>query len=125
MEQKLPRQEDRSLVHCLTCLLFKTLSSASSTLFRSGFRNSFILDFCSDEITIWLFLPIVWLLDFTRPNSRHTVGFLFSIFYFSYHFTFSFDAQIFLLSVTRSHVLSTSLLFAAGLEKQRAGLRKN
>ena len=50
--------------------------------------------FRSNARTILIFLlQIIWIVHFTRPNSRQTSAVYFSIFDFSYHLKFSFDAQ--------------------------------
>ena len=50
--------------------------------------------FRSNALTILIFLlQIVWIVQFTRPNSRQTSAVYFSIFDFSYHLKCSFDAQ--------------------------------
>ena len=48
-------------------------------------------------------LQVVCNMEFTRPNSRHKPAFFFSIFYLSYHFNSSFDAQDFLFIHDRCH----------------------
>ena len=88
-----------SLLCCLN-----HLNSASSTSPRSGFRYRFryrftLNPFCSNALIIFvLFFQIVWFVEFTRPNSRHTSAFLltFSI----YLITFSFKAKNLPLFVT-------------------------
>jgi len=74
---------------------------------RSDFRNLLFLDpFRPDPLIILvLFLQIIWIVVLTRPNSRHTST-LFFIFYFSYHFNFSFDAQNFPFIPDYSHVIT-------------------
>ena len=49
------------------------LSTALSTSLFSGFRNRFILDlFRSNALVILvLFFQMIWIVEFTRPNSRH------------------------------------------------------
>jgi len=58
---------------------FNHFSSAFLTSLRSGFRNSFILDPShSNAQWIWvLSLRIVWIVEFTRQNSRHTSSLFF------------------------------------------------
>jgi len=72
---------DRSLVQYMSLLLCCSnhLSSASSTSLRSDFRNRSILNpFCSKApIILFLFLQIFWIVEFTRPNFRHTPTFFF------------------------------------------------
>ena len=65
-----------------TLLLFSCLnhlSSASSTSLRSGFQNCFILSpgHSNALIILVLLLQIVWIIEFTRQNSRHMPGFFF------------------------------------------------
>jgi len=57
-----------SLLSCLN-----HLTSSSSTSLRSCFRNRFILDsFCSNaRKSLVMYLQIVWIVEFTRLNSRH------------------------------------------------------
>jgi hypothetical protein len=83
-----------SLLCCLN-----HLSSASLMSLRSGFQNHFILDvLCSNALIILiLFLQIFWIVEFTRPNSRHTSAFLFS--FAICHIT-NFSFKTFLLFVT-------------------------
>ena len=79
------------------------LSSISSTSPLSGFQNHFSLNlFCSNTLIILvLFLQIIWIIEFTRPNSQHTQAFLFSpFFYLSYHFNFPLNSQNLFLFVT-------------------------
>jgi len=75
------------------CQLIGTLSricdlndlwNASLTSLRSGFRNRFVLDpFSSNTLIILvLFFQIVWVVEFTIPNSRHTSGFILFSFMF-------------------------------------------
>jgi len=54
------------------------ISSASSTSIRSGFRNHCILDpLCSKALRILvLFFEIIWIVEFTRTNSRQPTSFL-------------------------------------------------
>jgi len=50
--------------------------------------------FRSNAPTILIFLlEIVWIVQFTRPNSRQMSAVYFSIFDFSYHLKFFFEAQ--------------------------------
>lgn len=83
---------DRSPVLWLFCC-WNHLSNASSTSLLWGFRIRFILDpLCLNALIILLmFCQMFWIVEFTRPNSRHTSVF-FSSFYLSYNFNFSFDA---------------------------------
>ena len=86
-----------SLIYCL-----KYLNTASATSLRSGFRIRNILDpFCSNALIILvLSFKIIWFVEFTRPNFRHTSAFIFFLmFYFPDQFNFSFDAQILLVNV--------------------------
>ena len=55
------------------------LSSTSSMSLQSGFQNCFILNsFCSNALIIFiLFFQIVWITEFTRPNSWHLSNLLF------------------------------------------------
>jgi hypothetical protein len=64
-----------SLLSCLN-----HLSSSSSTAFRPGFQNRFMLQlFRSNALIILvLFLQIIWTVEFTRTNFRHG-SFLFSV----------------------------------------------
>ena len=65
-----------SLLSVLSCL--NQLSSASSASLRSSFRNHFILDpLCSKALIILvLFFQMIWIVEFTRPNSRQSASFL-------------------------------------------------
>ena len=80
------------LAGTLSCLSsLNQLSSASLTSLHSGFQNHFILiPFCSNELIIF---PIVWIIEFMRPNSWHMSNFFLSTLYLSYHFNFSFNAE--------------------------------
>jgi hypothetical protein len=61
----------------LCCL--NNCSSASSTSLRSGFHKYLTRNpFCSEALTD-LFFQIVWTVELTRPNSRHTSTFLFPL----------------------------------------------
>ena len=62
----------------LSCCL-SNFSSASLTSLPSGFRNRLILDpFCSNTAIILVtFFQIVWIVEFTGPNSWHVFTFLF------------------------------------------------
>jgi hypothetical protein len=92
----------RKLLNGTLSLIYglKYLSGASATSFRSAFRNRIILDpVCSNTLKILvLFFQIIWFVEFTRPNFRHTSAF-FLIFYFPNQFNFFFDAQILLVNV--------------------------
>ena len=81
---------------------FSHLSSASLTTLRSGFPDRFILDpFCSKvQIILVPFFHFVRIAEVTRPNSRHTSSFFFSIFYWLYLFKFSSTFISFLLFIT-------------------------
>jgi len=61
----------------LSCL--NHFRSASLTALLSGLRSRFILDlFRSNAHWIWiLFLQIVWIVEFTRQNSRNTSALFF------------------------------------------------
>ena len=73
---------------------------------------------------------IILILRFTDHLDRRTcetkfpphVSFVFPIFYISYHFKFSFDAQNLHFVRHGNHYHSTSLLFAEGLEVNRETL---
>ena len=60
-------------------LLKNHLSSTSSMSLHSGFQNLFILDlFCSNALIILvLIFQIVWIIEFTSPNSPHLSAFFF------------------------------------------------
>jgi hypothetical protein len=94
----------------LSRLCANDLWNAPFTSLRSGFRNSFVLDqFSSNTLIISvLFSQIVWVVEFTRPISRHRSGFIFSVFYLSYHFKFSFDSQNLSSILDGSHVITLS-----------------
>jgi hypothetical protein len=84
------------------------LSSASSTSLLSDFRNLHIIYlFCENALIILLlFFEIIWIIEFTRPNLRHTSAFFPPIFYLSYQFNFFFDAQNFPFVRDCSHVIT-------------------
>jgi len=85
-------------VSLLSCL--NHFSSASSTKLSSGFRNCFILIACPSNTLIILAVvcQIVWIVEFTRPNSRHTSGFClpFSIFHINLTFPLTLKILYFL-----------------------------
>ena len=106
----------------LLCCLNNS-SSASSTSLRSGSRNPFSLDpFCSNApiILVLLFL-IIWIVEFTRPNSPTHVSFLFfSIFCLSYQFNFSFDTQSLLFVA-----VATLLRYQSAVNCSRTNVKGN
>jgi hypothetical protein len=65
--------DEKSIVHwyIVTSLLLTLLIQCLMTSLFLGFRNSHILDlFCSNPLTILvLFCKIIWIIEFTRPNS--------------------------------------------------------
>ena len=116
--RRLPFFTQLSLLCCLN-----NSSSTSPTSLLSGFRNRFMPNpFCSVApiILIPIFL-IVWIVEFTRPNSWHTsTFFFFSIFYLSYQFDFSFDTQG-LLFVT----VATLALYQSAVDCSRTNVKGN
>jgi len=100
-KKKLPRDEDRSPVHChFSCS--QHCSIASMTPPRSGFLNRFIINpFRSNAlITLVLFLQIYWTVEFMRPNPRYTLAIFFFLCLFVVSRCLFFDAQKLLLFVT-------------------------
>jgi membrane-bound ClpP family serine protease len=83
----------------LSCLNY--LCSTSTMSLHSGFLNCFMLDlFCSNTpIILALFLQVIWIQEFMRPNS-HT-------------FQFSLFHSLFTASQTFSSIVKTFLLFIA------------
>ena len=63
-------------------------------------------------IILVLFLQIVWIMQLSRPNLRHTSAFSYSILYLSNRFNFSFDTQDLPFFRGCSHVIT--LPFSAG-----------
>jgi hypothetical protein len=65
------------LIVTLSPLLLKPLSSISSMSLHSSFQNNFILDpFHSNTLIIMALFPqIIWIIEFTRPNSWHKLAF--------------------------------------------------
>ena len=94
--RKRPLTETLSFLSCLN-----HLSSALTTSLRSGFRKRFIFHpFCSNVLIILvLSLQVIWIIEFTRQNSRHTsASFVYSpILYFCKHFNICFGAVNLLL----------------------------
>jgi hypothetical protein len=87
---------------------FNHFSSASSTSLPSGFRNRLIHDPPRSKalIILVMLLQIVWIVEFTRQNSRHFSYFV-SILHFMYQFNVLFlTLKTFLLFVTVSVTLS-------------------
>jgi len=113
----------RSMVHGQFWVTKTTLSRASSTSLRSGFRNRFILNSFrwNALIILVLFFQVVWIVQFTRPNSRHTSA-LFFPFYIS-RVTLRVPSKVkpFLLLVTAA-MQSLCLQLTAGIDKQRVTL---
>ena len=89
----------------LSCL--NHLSSSSSTSLRSCFRNRFILNpFCSNALTnLVMFLQIIWIVEFTRPNSRHTSALFFPFSMCRVTLSFPSTLKTFLLFVTVAMLL--------------------
>ena len=84
------RTARRTILSLLSC--FNRFNSASSTSLRSGFRNRLIHDhFWSNALIILvMLLQIVWIVEFTRQNSRHTSGLFFPFHISRTNLTFSF-----------------------------------
>jgi len=61
----------------VSCL--EHLSSAIPKPLRTGSQNRFILGpFCSNALKIFvLFLQMVWIIEFTKPNSQHKSAFFY------------------------------------------------
>ena len=89
------------MVRCqLSCLNhFKQRLSKS---LRSGFRNLFILYPLRSNalIILILFLQIIWIVEFTRPNFRHTSSFFLPFSFCRITLTFPSTPKGFLLFVT-------------------------
>jgi len=72
------REQNLSLGHCHFSLAYHLLKSPKQRLIeslRAGFRNRIILDpFCSNTPIIFVVLSyIVWIVEFTGPNTGHTL----------------------------------------------------
>jgi len=88
--------------YSVTSLWLNHLSSASSTSLCSGFRNIVGLDpFCSNALIILvLFFQIIWIVEFTTPNSRYMSAFFLSFSVCHITLTFPSTLKSFLVFVT-------------------------
>ena len=91
---------------------YKHVSRAASTSLLSGIRSRSIpYPFRSNPLNILvLFLQVVWIAEFTRPNCRNTSAFLFSISPVTLNVPWTWLVALAVVSVDQSPV-------SAGVEK--------
>jgi hypothetical protein len=104
----------------LCCLDY--LNSVSLTSLHLGFRNCFMLDpFCSNALIIFFFPDHLNCRIYNTKFLTH-ISFLFSIFYLSYHFNFSFQAHDLPFIHDGSHLIMLSISHWLQEKKHRGQL---
>jgi hypothetical protein len=115
MQEKNKNYDEKMTVHwhieLLSCLNHFLIDVTSFRLAKSLYSLSvpFKLHYTTNLV---LLVQIVWIVEFTRPNSRHTSAFFFSsILHFSYLLKCSFGAQNLPFVRDCSHIVTLQVYY--------------